>query len=544
MSLKAIIAWGLCLAGFIAVLCCFPSIWPLAGVDVGQPKSGYIERAREVLTERDIDHQGYVPFVSLAVRDEVLDTLQREKGLEETKRLTGEANGLVRYYVHFKKAGTPKTLTVVMHPDGRLIGVSQAQDPDLDKGGLSAEAFRDLAHQQIEQTFHIDSEQLTVVQSDSSTRDGVVHHRLDLQRSFEGSPSLNEKFAVATGGDTITAIGRRIAHTEAATRESKRLRGPEQGMSQFGYLCMGLGLVAAYILFLFQLRGGEIELIPALKVAAVMFAMVFGSAMLDANTRYDAWDPVWPRFNAWVKLISTQMLLAMWAFVFGWALLAGGTRAPGGGLEKTASFWEYTRFRWHLPEVGMASLRGGALGFFCGGVVILMVLGFEHLLGGEVGLQPRAFFLSMLDRQIPALAIVLFFFPIAVCEEAGYRLFAAMWIRKLTKSKWLAILIPAIIFGLIHTSLGFLPPENPWWGRALVMTVVGIIWGWAFFRFDFLTVVICHFMADVVIFSWPLLVSEYAPSKVMAAIGISTALWPAGIWLASRFRNRPAPIER
>jgi hypothetical protein len=52
-----------------------------------------------------------------------------------------------------------------------------------------------------------------------------------------------------------------------------------------------------------------------------------------------------------------------------------------------------------------------------------------------------------------------------------------------------------------------LPPAEPFWARALVMTLVGCVWGWAFLRYDALTVVVSHLTADLFIFNWPRLAS-------------------------------------
>ncbi len=531
MKKTSIIGWLICLAGFVYVLIAFSSIWPLANVDVGKPKAGYVVLARKVLEKQGIDHRGYVPFVSLSVRDTVLDTLQEEQGIQAASRYASEPNGLVRYYVNFKKKGTPKTLSVVLHPEGQLIGFGQADDPDLEKGGFTESEFRSVAADLIRDNYGIQLGELEETKFDSESKDGVIHYRLELHRAFKGSGSLNEIFAVMSGGRTITALGRRVELTKNAALELKIRKGPEAALNQFGLLILGIGIVLVYIAFLFQLRKGEIELVPALKVAVVMFIMVLASAMLDSNAHYQSWDPVWPMVTKWTRLVSSEFLMALWALLLGWMLLAGGTRSHLDATEKMATFWDYVRFRWDSPSVAMASIRGGAIGFAAGAVAILLVKFFEVFLDGQVGLQPRAFYLSMLDRQWPALAIVLFFFPIAVVEEAGYRLFAAMWIRRHTNSIALAIVIPALLFGIFHTSLGFLPPEKPWWGRVVLMVVIGLIWGWAFFRFDFLTVVLSHFMADVTIFSWPLLMSGFAPSQVMAGLGISVALWPALFWI-------------
>ena len=532
MKATSLIGWLVCVASCFFVFFEFSKIWPLASVDLGEPKKKYIEIARAILDEREVDHEGFRPFVSLAVRETPLDIVQSETSLKEARRLAGEPNGLVRYYVRFKKSGTPRILTVVLHPDGEFIGFTQTLEPGGAAENLTENGFRRLAEELIGEHYGMDASLLEESKFDSEIEGKRMNYRVDWRRPFREIPLLDEVFAVAVGGSRVTALGRRIELTETAKLAEKRSLGPGEALGQLGYLLMGAGLLAAYIVFLFQLRKGRVRLRPSLHVSLVMFFMVVISGLLDANSRFLSWDPVWPAVTMWLNLISTQLLLALWALLLGWTLLAAGSHIPGGN-EKTKSFWEFASLRWRQKSVGMASLRGGAIGFFCGAIAILTVQLIDTCFGGEVGLQPRAFYLAMLDRQLPALAVLLFFFPIAVVEEAGYRLFAGLWLRKATGSKIAAIVLPALVFGMIHTSLGFLPPEEPWWGRAILMFVVGLIWGWAFFRFDFLTVVLCHFLSDVVIFCWPLLVSAHVPSKMMAALAVSAALWPALFWLTS-----------
>jgi hypothetical protein len=86
----------------------------------------------------------------------------------------------------------------------------------------------------------------------------------------------------------------------------------------------------------------------------------------------------------------------------------------------------------------------------------------------------------------------------------------------------------------MHSVFGFLPPCEPFWARPLLLALVGCVWGWAFFRFDALTVVLSHFTADLFIFNWPALASG-RPLLVASAIGtilvplipgIIGMLWP------------------
>jgi hypothetical protein len=97
----------------------------------------------------------------------------------------------------------------------------------------------------------------------------------------------------------------------------------------------------------------------------------------------------------------------------------------------------------------------------------------------------------------------------------------------MTGRRWVAIWLPAVVYGLSHTALDFLPSAGPFWSRPLVLTLVGATWGWAFFRFDALTVVLSHLTADLFIFNWPRLATAEWPTAGPAALVVLAPLVPA-----------------
>ena len=84
--------------------------------------------------------------------------------------------------------------------------------------------------------------------------------------------------------------------------------------------------------------------------------------------------------------------------------------------------------------------------------------------------------------------------------------------------------------------MDFLPPAEPFWGRAVVMTLVGCVWGWAFLRYDALTVVLSHYTADLFVFNWPRLASGEAGPVTGASLTLLVPLIPAAcFWIGGRF---------
>jgi len=56
---------------------------------------------------------------------------------------------------------------------------------------------------------------------------------------------------------------------------------------------------------------------------------------------------------------------------------------------------------------------------------------------------------------------------------------------------------------------------------------VGCVWGWAFLRYDALTVVLSHFTADLFIFNWPQLATGDRRTIVVSLLTICVPLVPA-----------------
>ena len=63
-----------------------------------------------------------------------------------------------------------------------------------------------------------------------------------------------------------------------------------------------------------------------------------------------------------------------------------------------------------------------------------------------------------------------------------------------------------------------------------MLTLVGLVWGWAFLRYDALTVVLSHFTADLFIFNWPRLASGDPGVVAVSLATIAVPLLPALVW--------------
>jgi hypothetical protein len=70
------------------------------------------------------------------------------------------------------------------------------------------------------------------------------------------------------------------------------------------------------------------------------------------------------------------------------------------------------------------------------------------------------------------------------------------------------------------------------------MTLVGCVWGWAFLRYDALTVVTSHLTADLFIFNWPRLASAHPDVRLAALATVAAPLAPAAAAAAAALVRR------
>ncbi len=532
------------------------ALWPLARMRLDVPRAALEARARAALAAAGIATEGYEAATELTVDEQVLDYLQRRFGNARAQAFIARGLPVFQYEVHFKHRGRPDRLWVDLPAGDGVLGWGRTVQEDDPGASLSRRRARHIARQAI-------APWLSVAGADWSER-GVYDqarprrrdHYFVFERYLVKKPPLRERLVVTVSGRKVTALDHSLVEPEAARRADRRRQAPVAALQMVGFLLAGVAALGAFVVFLTRLRAGTVRLAPAARwVAVIGVCFVITQALRPASLLL-AWDPLWPRWISDLQTLGTAAGSGAWILLLLFVVIAAGDaldretgRETGRGEAALAprrgeSLWALALGRLTDAAVGLASLRGFLVGLVCGGVMAAGVLAVERFAGGWSPIQPQGFFFYALNSRAPALATLLYFLMVALVEELAYRFFAGTWLLQLTGSRLAAVVLPAILYGTTHTGLSFVPPAEPFWGRALVFTLVGCVWGWAFLRYDALTVVLSHFSADLFIFNWPRLGSG---DPILVAKGIATLavpLVPALLWLAfGRVRSRGAARE-
>ena len=407
---------------------------------------------------------------------------------------------------------------------------------------VTGESAREAAVDALTQALKLDPREWTEKAASAREFPNRRDHSFQWERTLSASPELRERVQVTVSGGSVTTAARSLVVPARAVRELTAAEAPARGLQAIGILLAVAGAVAAFWVWLRRMGAGSARLGRATTLVAVVALLQLGTQLLQQSRLFAAWETLWPRWISDLQVVALDGVSTVWLLAILLAFIGAGEaldRESGSG--RGDSLWALGRGEFTNPQVIAASVRGFLVGLVCGGVLSAAILLLTRFASAWTAIQPRGFFFYALNSSAPSLATLCFFLGVALAEEMGYRFFGGTWLLALTQRRWVAIVLPGILYGLTHTLLDFLPPAEPFWARPLALTLVGCVWGWAFFRYDALTVVLSHFTADLFIFNWPRLASGRLAPTAATLLVCLVPLTPALLGAAVSWRGRQRP---
>jgi hypothetical protein len=124
----------------------------------------------------------------------------------------------------------------------------------------------------------------------------------------------------------------------------------------------------------------------------------------------------------------------------------------------------------------------------------------------------------------------------AISEESVYRFFGIALFKKMLNNTFIAVLIPSLIWAFSHTQY----PIYPVYTRLIEVTILGIIFGYAFLKFGFATVLFAHTVMDSLLMSFNLMSMGGAAHVSLAMLYIALPAFIGWLlsWLHHSYRSR------
>ncbi|MCB9495868.1 MAG: CPBP family intramembrane metalloprotease [Fibrobacteria bacterium] len=543
MKRADLILLGVALLGGTLFLGSRHRLWPETGLELVRSAS---EVQTQAMVHRDavgLDGDGWVAATHLDLDLPALTWLESTRDRDVVRRLLRSGTPLYTHSVQFKKPGHAGSVTVRLHPDLSLAGWTRTVEDDEKGASLDSSRAWEKARSWILLQCSEDLLDWSLRRYGRRAFDDRVDHDFLLERARPDASDVRERLSVRLAGAEVVEVRREVVVPPAFLRDLRTRSAPETFLRTLALTIFASLGCAAFLLKLQGLRKGLVGLrVPTIGAALVLVCLGLARVLRPARL-VELWDPMGDRWMAVLRLLMggliNDLLPAVLVFAFLAAADALDRQAP---RHRGIALRNFLRLRWDRVDVGHASLRGFLLGLVAGGVLAGATWLLSWLPGARVALQPRGFFFYGINSALPAVVLGVYFLQIAMVEELGWRHFAGNLFLRLRLGPILAVAIPAVVYGASHAGLDFLPPAEPWWARVIPIALVGGLWGWAFLRWDALTVFLSHWACDLFLFNQPRLASASTGVWLSALACIALPLLPAAVNLGIRLTRKARRI--
>nr|MBA3847292.1 hypothetical protein [Planctomycetota bacterium] len=193
----------------IVALCagalCFTNLgrlWPLVDVDLFAHRDAPAE-AELVLVEALGFGAHAQRGARLRVEEPALDYLQHAFGRDQAQELIRAGLPVAQVRATWKRAGDADSLTVFLHPDGRLLGFNRGVQEDAVGAALADAAAEDLARAALADRLGVPVAAYALTRRSRHERPARSDHELSFERRYSDQPELRERIDVLVAGDQV-----------------------------------------------------------------------------------------------------------------------------------------------------------------------------------------------------------------------------------------------------------------------------------------------------------------------------------------------------
>lgn len=452
--------------------------------------------------------------------------LEREVGLEEANKLMAGDVSVWFWEVRFFQPRQQEEFRVQVSPAGRIVGYFHTVEEARAGARLEQVPAQAIAEEFARKRAKapLDNYDFLPEEANSTERPNRRDWKFTWERRGFKAKDAPYRIEVTLQGDRVGSYREFLKVPETWTRDFARLRSSNlfyQLAAQVPYMF----LMGAVLLTVFELAkkglapwGGSLRL--GLVLATLFFLMSVNQwpltrAGYDTNSSYSGF--------VMSQMTSAALLSLVLGMMVAFSVAAG---EPIYRLLKPESLQLGALFRratWLDTLRSKEFFKATVIGLSLAAAHIGFVVAF-YLAGRSAGFwSPQEVkYTDAVNTLAPwlfPLAISLF---AATSEEFLFRLFAIPLLLKLTKSKAIAIIVPAFIWGFLHSAY----PQQPGFVRGIEVGLIGIVAGWVMLRWGILATLVWHYTVDALLIGLFLLRSENWYFKVSGTVVVALTVFP------------------
>jgi hypothetical protein len=526
------------IAGVFIFFALYENAFPDASVDVTISRAQAREIAENQLNEMGYSVEGYKSALSFSSDSTAAYYLQRTMGIEEyNARLEKEQWPIYYWSARWFKPEQKEEFYVYLMPDGSFLGLNHIIKEDAPGADISQEEAKLVSEAFLTKYADWNASEWEQVEGSSQTQPGGrVDHSFTWKSKSYAAGESELRYSATVQGDRVGSADSYIRVPESFTRQFASERDTAWFIDSIAtVLLYGFFLIAVLAIALSRpdLRR---PIIPALLVAAVILAS-------ELNT-YPLYKYYYGTTQAyllyWIEIMAGTAFNVVFSGLLVFMLLLGA--------------YCLMRFVWPRqdrilargPDRRVDFSRSAWRGMMIGGVQMAYVVLFYMVTTKYLGWWSpvTSGYSDMFATPFPFVYALEAGLSAAMIEELSVRLIGIgffLWLFR-GRFKWLAVLIPSLIWAFAHASY----VTSPIYARGVELTIDAIIIGYVFLKFDLLTTIMSHFTYNMMVTGVFLLRSTDRYYQISGWIVILFLILPLlpGLYVTIRRRMRkeiPAP---
>lgn len=474
----------------------YSSAFPQASLKLTLSEREITAKAAQFLNTRGLPVDRFRNITLFDPDDEARLYLERELGLDGANRLMEHDVPVWRWRARWFRPPDKEEIRVWLRPDGRLTGYEH-RILETDEGyKLDRDSARFLAQQFLESQ---SSKKHKLIAEQTEVRPKRVDHVFTWEEEGFKAKDATIRRTVEVYGNKVGRYFEFLYVPEQWQRDFTKLRSANELYASIAQALYVLLAIGALVLVFQGLRG---RTIPWMTVVRISGFVAVVNLISEWNSLKEAIDRM-PTSSSF-----SEMLLFSWlgglgnaAGIFGYVIAP----AAAGAVLFSKYLPSVMPLKFAFTTQGIATrsfFRSSLVGLSMAAGHMIFLTAF-YVIGAKFGVWSPADvdYSDVLATPLP------FIYPIGIglmassAEEFWFRLLAIPLLGKLLKSRWLAILIPAFVWGFLHANY----PQQPGYIRGVEVGAIGVVAGIVMMRFGIVATLFWHFTIDAFLIGLPLL---------------------------------------
>ncbi|MGH9451538.1 MAG: CPBP family intramembrane glutamic endopeptidase [Terriglobia bacterium] len=509
----------------------FSHAFPEATLHLRVNRAGSERIAEAFLASRGFRIAGYQHAAAFQYDDMTKLYLERTQGLARMDQLTRGPVHLWRWTHRWFRPQQKEEFSVDVTPEGRVVGFDHEIPEAAPGANLDQTEARGIAESFFTRVMKRDLGDLEFLEAERLKRPARTDYTFTWKQKRVNLGEGSLRVEVEVDGNQVAGTTEFVKVPETWVRGYEKVRSHNDAAQEVDQVFWVLLSLAMLIILVRRLRDRDVKLrlSVALGVVAAVLALLsqinnFPLAKFSYNTTHS-----FSSFLAGYTLTAILGAVGIGALIF--LIVASSEPVYREAFPAHLSFRRY--FSWRglrTRSFFMANVVGIALTFFFFAYQTVFYLAANHLGAWAPSDIP---FSNQLNTAIPWVAVLFTgFFP-AVSEEMQFRAFAIPFLRKVTRSWPLALILAAFNWGFLHSAY----PNQPFFIRGVEVGVGGIIIGVIMLRFGIIATLMWHYSVDALYTAFLLLRSSNHYLMVSGGLCAGIMLIPLAVALIAYLRT-------